>query len=360
MHWEEGELTNLDATNLPSRRSDAPLMCTRVVAHWEGELAVVVRVVHSHWNVLHAGLLVHQRLRECKLEFLPQSFGGIVQMHYPRLAPWPPFVSRIHATIEPPMRLRTSVQNVQVTLPRWLRTDEMRICDAMERTVEEALRSAPQRDRPNLWSLSERCAKSHRSLQGTCAPMLLRMVSPPDSYDSGIFFATRLSEWNDEVFKLYENEFNTDYASKQLGKVLDGYAGVYRVTKSNITCAAIVIYLFDATYSGGMTGLVEMVESVAVATSFQNDHVGWHVYHSICRGILVDRTMPGHRYWVFAQCLKAVKPRTYWESKLDETSLAKSLLLQAKTMHDAFVVEPLATCTIRCREYVNDQYERGS
>ena len=152
------------------------------------------------------------------------------------------------------------------------------------------------------------------------------------------------------------DRFGEMYAALSMERVLkDTVTGLYAVYNSDEVCVSAFAVVLYHTYDGR---LACCIDSFAVSTTHQGSGVGNMTFHAMLRGICDHASPRGATYVVFAQCVRTGDARQFWYDKLDDSTLARSLLLQALHIDSMRIpVQLQSQCAPRAREYRSSDLE---
>jgi len=135
----------------------------------------------------------------------------------------------------------------------------------------------------------------------------------------------------------------------------DDVAGLYAVYNSHGVCVSTFALVIYHTYDGH---LACCIDSFAVSASHQGSGVGSVTFHALLRGVCDHASAVGTPYTVFAQCVRTGDARHFWYDKLDESTVARSLLLQAFQIDAGRIpVQLISQCAPRARQYRSGDLE---
>ena len=135
----------------------------------------------------------------------------------------------------------------------------------------------------------------------------------------------------------------------------DERIAVYHLYASDGTSlGAAMLVLFECTLANGEESVALMVDTFAVEVTQQGRGVGGRIFHDFCRR-LADRHCPPRAtsYYVFAQCVRKGDAGHFWYDKLDATSEARDVMLQAYHLGHV-AVQSDAQCEAKGRLFVRD------
>ena len=102
------------------------------------------------------------------------------------------------------------------------------------------------------------------------------------------------------------------------------------------------------------------IDSFAVSANYQGSGVGHVTFHALLRGVCDRASTAGTPYIVFAQCVRTGDARHFWYDKLDESTVARSLLLQAFQIDAKRIpVQLISQCAPRARDYRSSDLEES-
>jgi hypothetical protein len=148
------------------------------------------------------------------------------------------------------------------------------------------------------------------------------------------------------------------YAHNAMQRLLaDTVPGVYVVYNADGDCVSMFALVMYRTHANG-DRLACCIDSFAVSSSHQGSGVGNITFHALLRGVCDRASTRGNSYHVFAQCVRTGDARLFWYDKLDESTVARSLLIQAFQNDPGRIpVQATTQCTPRSREYRSSDAE---
>lgn len=202
--------------------------------------------------------------------------------------------------------------------------------------------------------------------RGVRAPTLVRMLSVPDEHlvtADGALLAERrysLEEINGtgDAGDMFRDEFGKAYGNEVVERVCEfPDMGCYLVTDttSGERIGAFCAAVFECVLHDGSASLALMIDTFVVPRRLQGKGYGGRLLFDLCIDRLIHTRLLLHqdRYVVFAQCVVSKPGRDFWHDKLDESSDARSMCLQALSLHPNLVsVQLTSCCTPRSREYI--------
>lgn len=307
-------------------------------------IAVTVTLVGWHWhrddNV--EGCLEHRVVPDCILRNHRQTFGGcIVELRTSddELDEWwlSTECTRVHGSLytghEP------LVEDLRLTRKR---ISEVVPCiDVQDKKVKVVV---------------ARWSKSYKSLGGHI-PFLLKVLTdttderPVAWHDCIVKRCITGNEMRTEgVVRVLTDRFGSGYADAVVNRVKDDptYAAMVVQTAEGNALAAYVTSLFECVFEDGTTGTAILVDSFAVQVVFSGLGWGSRIFHELVRPSASRRSS---RYVIFAQCIAKGDAARFWFDKLDETGVARGLLLQALALDNTRVAVQGSCCSPRARDY---------
>lgn len=313
-------------------------------------------VVSHEWNPVHGDpcTLQHAGSSSISLRFVRQTFHGVVELIMEESeSEWPPFLfecllfeCRSVSPAEFPCTMSSSacaVHSLQKSCQK-RKIDVDTIPDRFVRTVVRA------------WN------KSYNST-GSSAPTLLSIahVTPLESIRHKEFSAQRVhsldSTHGQNAQRVLVERFGSEYARGAMDRTLrDMYSSaLYAVYNRFNECVSVfgVIY-----YTTSCRRLACCIDSFAVSSSHQGSGVGNATFHGFLRGSCAYLSLPESSYFVFAQCVRTGEAKHFWYDKLDDSSCARSLMLQAFDLDMLRIpIQPATQCAPRAREYRSSNLE---
>lgn len=334
-----------------------PCFYTNVAAWISGNI-VVVTVVHHHWKVETRTRIAHSKTPSFRLDLVAYSLCcNSVVLTREDTSPRPTWISRISVEADPLVsRLLSGDCVVEGSLPSL-----------------PPLSNPPLPPVPPLPPLPLPPTSLPESREGLCkraritldvwrkssatkdldSPTLTRLIHPMTSFRSGDLLSLRKTSYDDcsEARSILANEFGEKYSDDVVSSSLpDSMCGLYEVFRGEEVVSCFVAYTFEASFSDGRVGSAFMIDSFAVPKRLQGQGIGGKVFHGLCRGIAREAAGEIGRHAVFAQCLTSKKTKDFWYDKLDDSSMARSLLHQAYIMYPERVnIHPC--CCARGRIY---------
>jgi len=155
------------------------------------------------------------------------------------------------------------------------------------------------------------------------------------------------------VHVVFEERFGKPYADQMVHRcAADDACGVYAAYDGTELVGALAVVLYSSVGSDGTRSVCAMIDSFAVLQSCCGRGHGSAMFHEGVRR-LAERHTTATRYTLFAQCVRTGDGYRFWYDRLDESSLARSLVIQALHVDPTHVpVQAEAQCTPRAREYV--------
>ena len=315
-------------------------------------------LVASHeWIAPHADPLVlrHRGVLDVTLRYVRQVVGGVVEVDVEDSDDaWPPFllenrmvppamfpaltssspciVDRPHSSSDAPARKRAIIDVDTLSSDRYVRT----VIRAWHKSY-----TSGYADAPTLLSLA------------TDVP-LVETLTHGDLVAKRVHAIT--SRHGQDARGLLLERFGTEYADDAMRRLLnDAVAGLYAVyTRDDDACVSTFgVLLFHARHAHADI-LACCIDSFAVSLAHQGGGIGGATFHALLRGVCAraSRGAGDDPYHVFAQCVRTGDARHFWYDKLDESTVARSLLLQAFHIDPARVpVQMTGQCGPRSREY---------
>jgi hypothetical protein len=262
---------------------------------------------------------------------------------------------------------------------RGLKAFDARVLGASREPV--LLRSAPPdlpsppapvaRERPVL----ERWSKSAR-LVGPRGPVLCSLVDGlatayPRWAGEGLRAEARVG-FAARTLAVFDEEFGKGYGAEL---ALRTDLAIYSVhdpeEEDEDLVGGLAVLLFRCTLADGRASVALLLDSVAVVKRHQGQgggerarraappaeprprpRYGARIFRGLCLSLAARHVPAGVPFWVFAQCVRTGAAREMWLDRLDESSVARALLHQARALRpDLVPAQAEAACTGRAREY---------
>lgn len=393
-----------DAVACASRdgEDDADATTLTVLADGGGH-AVRIVVVHAHWDVVRGAweegeascgsALVHRREPECRLLFWRGGApcAGVVELDFVRLRrrrPW--WVSRTTEFVDSrvlcgmrrpregcgtddededadvghePWRLvlpkddvLASTQNRGTVraLPPCIEADDVP-CDKKSKVlVEKWIKSARARHARIPFLVQPLVFVDDPGTRVSSDGQLwMERISPSSSTSSHVEEVVRM-----QTVAVFRDGFKEPYVSGIFKRLLDDpCAGICLVSRrgshleASTPVAAFAVKSFACIFADGAHGTALMIDSFAVSASERSSGMGSRVYEEFCLRGIGRRVRTSQRIFVFAQCIRTGEARKFWRDKLDDSSAARALMLQAVQLcPDRMEIHGEADCDPRARE----------
>lgn len=319
-------------------------------------------VVAHEWcaDVTDALVLRHRRASPAvTLRYVRQTFGGFVAVDVDRAAgaddadedEWPKFLTDSRAV--PPALVGAVAASAPcvVGAPPDVTGRKRPVVDVDALTADRQVRSVIR-----TWH------KSYESKYAD-APTLTALASVvyPETVAHRGFVAVRVRAAEEpsgvDARRVLEERFGVSYAHDAMHRLCaDDVAGFYAVRRdADGACVSTFAVVAYATHDGR---LACCIDSFAVTLASQGAGVGHATFHALLRGVCARASASGRSYYVFAQCVRTGDARHFWFDKLDESTVARSLLLQAFQVDSSRIpVQLLSQCAPRAREYRSSDLE---
>ena len=310
-------------------------------------------VVASHeWTSMEddSTVLHHRGCHSVTLRFVRQAFGGVVTVEMEESDEWWPSFLLENRMVPPslfPSLCGSSPCTVSMNDDVFNRRNKRRSGDAID--VDELTTDRHVRSVIRTWN------KSYESKYAD-APTLtsIACVQFMETLSHGNFVAHRVhtatSQHGIDANGVLVERFGDAYGTGAMQRNLaDNVAGLYAVYNSHGVCVSTFALVIYHTYDGHMACCID---SFAVSTSYQGSGVGSVTFHALLRGVCDRASAVGTPYTVFAQCVRTGDARHFWYDKLDESTVARSLLLQAFQIDAVRIpVQLISQCAPRARQY---------
>ena len=298
-------------------------------------------------------VLCHRGTLRVEFRYVRQTFGGVVSIEVEDSdEEWPWFL--MENRMVPPATFASIMSSSPCVVDSRTETEAQRrkrAIDVDALAIDRHVRSVVR-----TWN------KSYESRHAQ-APTLtsLAHVSFPDVLSQHALTAHRVhtstSHHGVNARQVLSERFGDEYANGAMIRILeDTIAGFYVVYNANgqpVSTFAILLY---HTYASG--SLACCIDSFAVSTTFQGSGIGRITFHSFLRGACHRVSSEGAPYYVFAQCVRTGDARLFWFDKLDDSTVARSLLLQAFSLDSRRIpVQLISQCAPRAREYTSSDLE---
>lgn len=312
-------------------------------------------VVASHeWMLVEDdSMVLHHRGRlSVTLRYVRQTFGGVVALEVEDSDEWwPPFL--LENRMVPPSLFPSLCSSSPCIVS--LREDP---CGRRKRSsidVDELTSDRHVRSVIRTWN------KSYESRYAD-APTLtsIACVKLVETLHHRGYVARRVhtatSQHGLDAEGVLVGRFGDAYGRGAMRRTLaDDVAGLYAVYDTHGVCVSTFAVVLYNTYAGR---LACCIDSFAVSANYQGSGVGNVTFHALLRGVCERASVTGTPYIVFAQCVRTGDARHFWYDKLDESTVARSLLLQAFQIDAKRIpVQLISQCTPRAREYRSSDLE---
>jgi GNAT superfamily N-acetyltransferase len=319
----------------------------------QGKHVMICHLFYHHWYRVTPTCIAHHSVPNCYLHYRRYGFCNdiVVLDASSECVLW--WMSDVSLKLNPRLDAIVFKREEPLVVIRPLKTPPIVLSSSNVSgiTLPECKR---QRTTVETWLKSA-------NAPGLSAPVLVRYLDPPTHYTtSDGWCAQRITDMDEcincDSFLILSEEFGHVYARESLERaVADPLCGVYAAKETEDANATVVatfiMFIFEAMFVDGI-GSAVMIDSFAVRHSLQGKGVGGNVFHKLCRGIATTFAEEDayQRHVMFAQCLTSKRPKDFWFDKLDDSSIARALLLQASAIHASRV--PIQTkCCARARIY---------
>jgi len=313
-------------------------------------------VVASHeWMVVEDDSMVlhHKGRLSVTLRYVRQTFGGVVALEMEESDEWwPPFL--LENRMVPPSLFPSLCSSSPCIVSIGEGTCGRRKRSSID--VDELTSDRHVRSVIRTWN------KSYESRYAD-APTLtsIARVQFMETLTHGNFVAHRVhtatSQHGIDAESVLVERFGNAYGEAAIRRNLaDDVAGLYAVYNThNRVCVSTFALVMYHTYDGR---LACCIDSFAVSTNQQGSGVGNVTFHALLRGVCDSASAVDTPYIVFAQCVRTGDARHFWYDKLDESTVARSLLLQAFQIDAVRIpVQLISQCTPRERQYRSSDLE---
>ena len=345
--FREIESLDLDLVRLPSSQAtqlfQSPRRAGQITRVWvfvrERRVAAHLTLVHEHWVSRGLGILQHSLLDRVFLRWIPMAVsGGIVELSIQcDDFEWPWWIERDTKVVDDVVHARLP----PLTVPDLKRSQ----CEPPSDDL-----SLPQRQVLAKWERSARA-------RGAARTELLSLKSVAEEDRSfGRFIAFRcVGASVDRLRGILTESFGAEYASRSIEKARGSEHSVafgIQEAAARSPVAVVIAYLFDTRTPRGEAGTAMLIDSFAVARSRQGEKIGEAVFHELCLP-LAEELSVSDSYLVFAQCVLQQPGAGFWREKLDPTTEARSVMLQAHRM-GVVPVQTASVCEARARTFLRE------
>lgn len=312
-------------------------------------------VVSSHeWMLMEDdNMVLHHRGRlSVLLRYVRQTFGGVVALEVEESDEWwPPFL--LENRTVPPSMFPSLCSSSPCTIS--LRED---ICCRRKRSsidVDELTSDRHVRSVIRTWNKSyESRYADTPTLTSIVCVQLVETLTHQGYVAHRVHTST--SQHGVDAESVLVGRFGDAYGRGAMQRTLaDDVTGLYAVYDTQGVCVSTFAIVIYNTYDGR---LACCIDSFAVSANHQGSGVGNVTFHALLRGVCDRACVAGMPYIVFAQCVRTGDARHFWYDKLDESTLARSLLLQAFQIDASRIpVQLISQCAPRAREYRSSDLE---
>lgn len=307
--------------------------------------AMKIVFVEHHWtesfDKSNRSCLSHRTVPDCSLVFHPYAVGGgVILLEFVERDDFPWWITDEMRRI--PSAIFLGISHTSIRL---------RDAALEKRCVDKRFRSVVGK-----WEKSS-------SARGVHAPSLVRTI-PLDLDDDRTVQTLTLTasrcqtleemEEKDSVRCLYQAEFGNQYgreAVEHAASVDDLACYLVKDSTQQFVVGAFSVVLFDCILDNGDMSIALMIDTFAVKKKFHGKGYGRQMYHNMVLNLVQRRLAPGTHYVVFAQCVLSRPGCDFWYDKLDESGVARSLLLQTFSMCDWVEPQANSCCAPRSRMY---------
>ena len=357
---------------------------TRLCVLIDGRRAAGVLVApHMHWTVHSEGRLRHRLVGGCELRAHAVPAGGVlVELCYPRLLldAWPWWLSAqvryidgalLSSALSPEARVRPRQEEeegegegahalasgpaqggkdvlvdprVKVVVDGWRKSAKARrlqvpalIATATVRELVHCARGMARRICLHDASTKREDASELAAVRRILAADL------GEAYVDGVIAHARTNE----TISIFSVRADGDARLPAAGRSADGG------DEGGGVVAAFAVIAFQCILPDGARGTALLVESFAVDRAFQGRGIGGVTFYDLCVPLGLDA---GDRCVVFAQCIRTGDAGRFWHDKLDDSSEARALMLQAFSMRpDLVSPQGRSGCVSRARTFSRDR-----
>lgn len=321
----------------------------------------MAKLVACHWSLRAseegADLLQHKVCSSCTLSCRIHATSGVsLELEYEPLVqgvtPWPWWMdSRVRYV---PSLLRQVGEDTGQRDRKRHRELYHELQQTGQRVQSTYLALHPSaRQVLHRWKKSLDLADSCPLLLGDAIPLDMagdsRWMENSDT-DSALL-ATRVGAEDEVLIRLMKVTLSEGYVTSTLdsAKQAGPCTGLFLVEEDAAAVGYFIVYLYDCLFSDGEKGVSACIEAFGVDPTLKAKSYGGRIYRGLLLYWLRQRSS---RFVVFAQCLRTRDAKLFWNDKLDESSNARSLLLQALSFApERFHVQPETQCSARAREH---------
>lgn len=314
-------------------------------------------VVASHeWTLVKDdSMVMHHRGRlSVTLRYVRQTFGGVVTLEVEESDEWwPPFI--LENRMVPPSLFPSLCSSSPCIVS--MAEDS---CGSRKRSsidVDELTSDRHVRSVIRTWNKSYESRYADAPTLTSIACVRLVETLTHEGYVAHRVH-TSTSQHGMDAESVLVGRFGDAYGRGAMQRTLaDDVAGLYAVYNPHMICvSAFAVVIYD-TYDGR---LACCIDSFAVSANHQGSGVGNVTFHALLRGVCDRASVGGTPYIVFAQCVRTGDARHFWYDKLDESTIARSLLLQAFQVDAKRIpVQLIRQCAPRAREYRSSDLEQS-
>ena len=366
---------------MPRQKPNVAVRLLFVACHWEAIPETLANAIRWQAKSLEtecrANVLRHRTEKDCFLCFrqLACGAGGVVELYGSTLP------SRA-----PPWWIASERQPIPGNLLFGGAAPESHVFSPPKRTPEAELPSLPKRPRAGTCNDEQKCSqelqhweKSRRACEsiGETIPKLIGSIcihSAVERIQVDGLTAVRQDlrecareNFADETAKRVIAAMKAaasgwgDYAraaAERASKYGD-HCGCYLIRKEDETVGVFIVFLYQCKIvPHGEDTVALMIDTCGIDKKHTkaNQSKGYgRIMWNMCQKVATAHTKAS-RILVFAQCLLDQQAGPYWRRKLDETDMARAIMLQAHNLDADKVPVQFGCCTPRAKVLLTDAH----
>lgn len=295
--------------------------------------------VPLHWVFSETSrVFVHRILRDCELRPRETGLGLVLDLWCPSLLKtleeWPWWLSSAGIVASPALLLPTPCDesNPPSCALESCTMDALTLSYGASTARWFQSHMAVQDTVPRLVKPLELHLASHECFETPCGLRVVRRHV--DVHDWTTFMAAELP---------------TEYVDAMIGRSRGSHSVLFCVHNSSTMVAGVALHAYRCYFPDtNEFGSVWHIDGIAVARTNQGQGIGSRILRNVVRKMASEYSQ---RFIVVAQCLKKGLARRFWMDKLDLTSNAASLLLQALVIDPECHMPSDRDCDTRAREW---------
>lgn len=310
------------------------------------------RIVHAHWRYLDGTTLVHRQLTQCDVRAHATMDGVVVELVFPSLhlpgTQWPWWLSRdatfmdasylscLRTCLGAHPRKRAATHDLEAVCGEDDKSGKVVDAWKLSLAKPEVTRIMPTLLRPLPLHDDE-----VRTVDGTLVCRRMRSVEEMRANGS---------------FQLIADRWGKNYPLHVHERMVDApHAGLFAVMTKDDESRAVGVFavvLYELAFPTPPVGVLLLIDTFAVDVKYEENKLGTRMYYECCLSMGFAHAS---RMVVVAQCVVKGRGRWFWWNKLDDSSLARCLLLQVLALdRPRLPVQSERDCTPRAREYVKE------